>query len=60
MNEILLDFLHGLGFGHSGFEVFVELLHEEGGGGVVDLPEGGDDGFGSAVSHEVMTDACNF
>ncbi len=38
-NEVLLDLLDGLGFGFAGLNVLVKLLHEECGGGVVDLPE---------------------
>ena len=55
-----LDFLEGLGFGEFALgEVFVEFVHEEGGGGVVDEPEGGHDGFGSAFE-EVVTHSGDF
>ena len=58
-DEGLLDLLESLGFGFAGLDVLVKLLHEEVGVGVVDLPKGSDDGFGS-VFHEIMTDSCNF
>lgn len=58
-DEGLLDLLESLGFGFAGLDLLVKLLHEEGGGGVVDLPKGSDDGFGS-IFHEVVTDSCNF
>ena len=58
--ELFLDGLEGDRFGAVGLgEVGVEVLHEEGGGGVVDEPEGGHDGFGSA-EHEVMAHSCDF
>jgi hypothetical protein len=57
-----LDFAEGLGFAEGGLvEGFVEFGHEEAGGGVVDFPEGCEDGFGSAlVAEEVGSDACDF
>jgi hypothetical protein len=59
-DEFLLGLLERLGFGElSGGEVGVELLHEEGGAGVVHGPERGEDGFSSATE-EVAADAGDF
>ena len=59
-DEVLLDFLEGLGFGEWGLgKGLVELLHHERGAGVADGPEGGEDGFGS-TSEEVAADAGDF
>ena len=55
-DEVLLDFLEGLGFGKWGLgEGLVKLLHHQGGAGIVYRPEGGEDGFGSA-SEEIAAD----
>jgi len=55
-----LDLAEGFGFGEVALGKFaVELAHEEGGGGVVDEPEGGHDGF-RAAEQEVVPDTRNF
>ena len=41
VEEFGLDLLEGFGFGFALGEVGVELLHEEGGAGVADVPERG-------------------
>ena len=47
LDEGELGLAEGFGFGEFACgEVFVELLHEMAGAGVVDAPEGGEDGFG--------------
>ena len=46
LDEEELGLAEGFGFGEVACgEVFVELLHELAGAGVVDAPEGGEDGF---------------
>ena len=59
-DEVLLDFLEGLGFGEWGLgEGLVKLLHHQGGASIVYGPKGGEDGFGSAFE-EVAADAGYF
>ena len=55
LDEGELGLAEGFGFGEFACgEVFVELLHELAGAGVVDAPEGGEDGF-SVLGEEVVT-----
>ena len=54
LDEGELGLAEGFGFGEFACgEVFVELLHELAGAGVVDAPEGGEDGFG-VLGEEVV------
>ena len=54
LEEGKLGLVESFGFGDfSGGELGVEVAHEEGGGGVVDEPEGGHDGFCAAAEEEM-------
>ena len=59
-NERLLNFLERFSFGQFALgEVFVKLLHQKGGAGVVHRPERGENSFGSPIE-EVAADAGDF
>ncbi len=57
--EMELGVLHGFGFGLGLGEVLVELLHEHGGAGVIDFPQGNVDGF-DPFAQEGVTDSGDF
>jgi hypothetical protein len=62
VDEVFLDFLEGFGFGFAGGEVLIKLLHDEGGAGVVDASERGDDGFstvGFRLLAQIVVDKAN-
>ncbi|MFM2432795.1 MAG: hypothetical protein RLZZ511_4009 [Cyanobacteriota bacterium] len=62
VDEVELDLAEGVAFAEFALgELGVELGHEEAGGGIVDFPEGGEDGFGFAfVAEEVGGDSGDF